>query len=87
MGPLLKITVEVAPDTGAAAVVVGFDGIELDVRIGRSAIGVYAVSGARITGDFAANEEAVQDLVNAAGGILADLGAAMGRAHLFKSPD
>ncbi len=78
----LKINIAVEPETGAAVAVVELQGIVLEVQFERSEQG-FEVASARVVSDFTADEHRIQDLVNAAGAVVADLGDAMGRAHLF----
>jgi hypothetical protein len=82
----LKISIAVVPETGAAVAVVEFQGIVLEIQFERSDQG-FEVASARVIGGFTADEPQLQDLINAAGAVVADLGDAMGRAHLFKSQD
>jgi hypothetical protein len=78
----LKISITVKPETGAAVAVVEFQGIVLEIQFERSEQG-FEVASARVIGGFTADEHQHQDLINAAGAVVADLGDAMGRSHLF----
>jgi hypothetical protein len=78
----LNVSVAVEPETGAAVAVVEFQGIVLEIQFERSEQG-FEVASARVGGGFTADEHQLQDLINAAGAVVADLGDAMGRAHLF----